>query len=250
MIGSRNLPTTEESQSEVRQPLAEYGLDGVDCPICGNTGQIFYKKDGCDYARECECMSKRRSIRDLNQSGLKNLAELYPFEKYIPDNHLAARLLEKAKEYVEDKPKWFFVSGRPGSGKTHICTAICLELMNRGERAIYMLWRDESVQLKSAVAGDPEYYKKRTDQLKNAPVLYIDDLFKGGANAADIRLAFELLNYRYNQPQLRTIISTELDFKDLRKIDEAFAGRIYERCEGYCRRSPDRNYRLDPIISD
>lgn len=246
MIGSRNLPTMEESQSEVRQPLAEYGLDGVDCPICHNTGQIYYEKDGYSYSRDCECMPKRRSLRELNLSGLKSLSEIYTFDKYVPDNNLSARLLEKATEYIEDEPKWFFVSGRPGSGKTHICTAICLELINRGERVTYMLWRDDSVKLKSAVAGDPEYYEKRMKRLKNVSVLYIDDLFKGGANAADIKLAFELLNYRCNQPQTRTIISTELDFKDLRRIDDALASRIYKRSEGYCRRSPDKNYRLEP----
>ena len=246
MIGIEKLPTTETSPIEVKQPLAEYGLDGVDCPICNNTGQIYYEKDGYPYSRDCECMAKRRSIRELNLSGLKSLSEIYTLDKYIPDNNLSAKLLEKAKEYIEDSPKWFFVSGRPGSGKTHICTAICLELINRGERASYMLWRDDSVKLKSAVAGDPEYYDKRIKQLKNVPVLYIDDLFKGGANGADIKLAFELLNYRYNQTQTRTIISTELDFKALRKIDDALASRIYKRSAGYCRRSPDRNYRIDP----
>ena len=246
MIGSRKLPTTETLQSENKQPLAEYGLDGVDCPICHNTGYVSYEKDGYSYSRECECMAKRRSLRGLNMSGLKSLSDMYTFEKYVPDNSLAAQMLEKAREYIQDKPRWFFVSGRPGSGKTHICTAICLELINRGERASYMLWRDDSVKLKSAIAGDPEYYDKRIKQLKNVPVLYIDDLFKGGANGADIKLAFELLNYRYNQTQTRTIISTELDFKALRKIDDALASRIYKRSAGYCRRSPDRNYRIDP----
>ena len=245
MIGTRKLPTAETSQSENSQPLAEYGLDGVDCPICHNTGYVSYEKDGYSYGRECECMAKRRSLRDLNMSGLKSLSERYTFDKYVPDNTLAAQMLEKAREYIQDRPRWFFVSGRPGSGKTHICTAICLELINRGERAIYMLWRDESVRLKSAVAGDPEAYKKRMDELKNVPVLYIDDLFKSGASDADKRLAIELLNYRYNQPQTRTIISTELDFKALRRIDEALARRIYERAKGYCRRSPEKNYSYD-----
>ena len=245
MVKSNQNMTAETSASVVRQPLAEYGLDGVDCPICNNTGQIYYEKDGYSYSRDCECMPKRRSLRELNLSGLKSLSEIYTLDKYVPDNSLSAKLLEKAWEYIQDSPKWFFVSGRPGSGKSHICCGICLELINRGERVSYMLWRDDSVKLKSAVAGDPEYYDKRMKQLKNVPVLYIDDLFKGGANAADIKLAFELLNYRYNQPSSRTIISTELNFEDLRKIDDAFATRIYERSAGYRRRSPDKNYRLE-----
>lgn len=246
-IRSRQLQTTEPSTSDKpEQPLAEYGLDNVDCPICHNTGHILYKKDGYLYSRDCECMPRRRSIRDLERSGLKSVSEIYTLDKYIPDNPRSEALLRLARQYIEDEPAWFFVCGRPGSGKTHICSGICLELINRGEQVIYMLWRDESVKLKSAQTDDPEYYQKRMTQLKKAPVLYIDDLMKGGSTPADVRLAFELLNYRYNQPQCRTLISTELEFEELKKIDEALASRIQQRSRGYGRRSPDKNYRITP----
>lgn len=242
MIGTEKLPTTETSSSVVKQPLAEYGLDGVDCPICGNTGQIHYKKDGYDYCRDCECMPKRRSIRELNRSGLQSLSELYTFDKYVPDNPRSEALLMLAKKYVDDDPAWFFVCGRPGSGKSHICCSICLALIERGAQVVYMMWRDEVVKLKSALVENPDYYQRRMEQLKKAQTLYIDDLFKGHVSEADKKLAFELLNYRYNQPLTRTLISTELDFKALQQIDEALARRIYERSEGYRRRSPDKNY--------
>ena len=187
-------------------------------------------------------MPKRRSLRELNKCGLKNLSEIYTLEKYVPDNELSSVLLEKAWQYIEDKPAWFFVCGIPGSGKSHICTGICLELINRGAHVIYMMWRDEVVKLKSSLVEDPEYYKQRMEQLKTSPVLYIDDLFKGSITEADKNLAIELLNYRYNQPTCRTIISTELDFKALQRIEGALARRIYERSEGYRRRSPNKNY--------
>ena len=232
------MPPPEKPPS----PLREYGLDNVDCPVCDNTGYIIYNKDDCMYSRDCECMPKRRSLRELNRSGLKDLAQRYTFENYIPDNDRAASLLEYAKKYVEDDPAWFFVSGQPGSGKSHICTAICVELISKGHRVVYMMWRDESTRLKSSLASDPEYYSRRMDELKNADVLYIDDFLKGKVRDADFNLAFELLNFRYTQPSKRTIISTELDLPALRKIDEALARRIIERSEGYRRRSPDRNY--------
>ena len=226
----------------VKQPLAEYGLDGVDCSICHNTGYIVYTKNGFTYSCECECMKKRRSMRELNRSGLKSLSEMYTLDKYLPDNERASALLEKANQYIEDKPAWFFVCGRPGSGKSHICCGICLELINRGAQVVYMMWRDEAVKLKSALVENPDYYQRRMEQLKKTQTLYIDDLFKGHVSEADKKLAFELLNYRYNQPLTRTLISTELDFKALQQIDEALARRIYERSEGYRRRSPDKNY--------
>ncbi len=247
MIRSRQT-TTEPSPTPVNsQPLAEYGLGNVDCPVCNNTGQIIYEKDGFTYGRDCECMAKRRSLRELEKSGLKSLSELYTLDRYHPDNERSEALLKLAWQYVEDKPAWFFVSGRPGSGKSHLCTGICLELIKRGAHVVYMLWRDEAVKLKSSLVENPEYYQTRMEQLKKAPVLYVDDMMKGRVTDADKKLAFELLNFRYNQPSTRTLISTELDFKDLRQIDEALARRIYERSAGYRRRSPDKNYSFTPV---
>ena len=108
-------------------PLAKYGLDNVDCPLCRDTGIITFEKEGYLYSRECDCMPKRRSLRALKKSGLAQLAEKYSFENYMADNPLSVSLLQYARKYIDDAPKWFLVSGRPGSGKSHICTAICLE---------------------------------------------------------------------------------------------------------------------------
>ena len=44
-------------------PLAQCGLDNVDCPNCHNTGIITFEKDGYLYSRECDCMPRRRSLR-------------------------------------------------------------------------------------------------------------------------------------------------------------------------------------------
>ena len=99
-------------------------------------------------------------------------------------------------------------------------------------------------------------------EFKTAEVLYIDDLFKTGKGrgeeeqrptVGDINAAFELLNYRYNNPQLITIISSECRATDILDIDEAVGGRIVERTirHGYgINVKPDRskNYRLKGAI--
>ena len=71
--------------------------------------------------------------------------------------------------------------------------------------------------------------------LKTAPVLYIDDLFKGAERPTqgDLNIAFELLNYRYNDERLYTIISTEKLLDELIAIDEAIGSRIAERSKGH-----------------
>ena len=109
-----------------------------------------------------------------------------------------------------------------------------------------MLWRDESARIK-ALLNEPEGVERMRD-LKTAPVLYIDDLFKGAERPTqgDLNIAFELLNYRYNDERLYTIISTEKLLDELIAIDEAIGSRIAERSKGHrvqINRDPTRNWR-------
>lgn len=144
-----------------------------------------------------------------------------------------ARAREMALQYAENPDgKWFCMVGSVGAGKSHLCTALVGLLIERGMEARYMLWRDVSVRAK-AVVNDEEY-GRIVDPLKRVKVLYIDDLFKGGApKEADIKLAFEILNYRYADQKLLTVISSERTIEELLDIDEAVGSRIYERSRGY-----------------
>ena len=227
-----------------KTPLQECGLDNVDCPICHNTGCIVTKApDGTLKASECACMAKRVSIRRLERSGLKDAVNRYTFKNYVADTMERKKVLYAAEDFCRNDKGWFFISGKSGSGKTHICTAICSRLMEQNKNVRYMLWRDETVLLK-ALTTDGEEYQSRIRPFKSVPVLYIDDFLKGGHTEADIRLAFEILNSRYNDSQLRTIISSELTLFEILGLDEAVGGRIYERSRGYVLEAPRENWRL------
>ena len=67
---------------------------------------------------------------------------------------------------------------------------------------------------------------------------------------ADVNVAFEIINYRYNNPSLLTIISSELTEADLLDIDEAVAGRIFERAKSISiSKNRDRNYRIKKAVT-
>ncbi|MCL2774657.1 MAG: ATP-binding protein [Oscillospiraceae bacterium] len=189
----------------------------------------------------------------IRESGLADLLELYTFENYKTTYDWQKFVKDRALEYVTSVTKdWLCVLGCVGAGKTHICTAVCGELMKKGQGLKYMLWRDESVKLKSAI-NDRDEYSRLITPFKDADVLYIDDLFKTKKDtpisAGDINLAFELINHRYNQPNKKTIISSEKSVNELLDIDEAVGSRIYERCRthDYCleiAKTGENNFRL------
>lgn len=225
-------------------PLVECGLDNVDCALCHNTGCIITKAaDGTLKAAECVCMAKRVSIRNLERSGLKDQISRYTMQNYVADTIERKKVRNAAEDFCRNDKGWFFISGKSGSGKTHICTAICSRLMDAGKAVRYMRWRDDSIMLK-ALTTEGEEYQRLIQPFKSVPVLYIDDFLKGGHTEADIRLAFEILNSRYNDSALRTIISSELSLFEILGLDEATGGRIYERAKGYVIESPRENWRL------
>jgi len=126
-----------------------------------------------------------------------------------------------------------------------------VEFINAGNAAHYMLWRDEIVPLKASVMDD-EAYEKAIRKLKEIKVLYIDDFFKTERGkmptTAEINIAFEILNYRYNNRDLITIISSERLIDDIIDIDEAVGSRIYERSREHClviQYDRTKNYRLN-----
>ena len=221
----------------------------MNCSKCNNTGWIFYTdQNGYETAKQCECVKQRQSLARLERSGLSGLLEKYTFDRYEADYGFQKELLTKAKNYLNEKNKWFVVLGQSGAGKSHICTAICGELLKKHE-VRFMSWLTESVKLKQNV-NNAEVYEPLMEDYKNCEILYIDDFFKNeNITSADLRIANEIINYRCVANK-QTLISSERLVKDLMEIDEAIIGRIVEKAEEYLTQivGKEKNYRLKDFI--
>lgn len=238
--------------------------DGFNCKKCNNSGFIYrpveqygsYSVVAC----YCSCMKARQTLRKLAASGLGGIITKYTFDSYEDNEEWQVKIKNKAYKFLEHQTNWFYIGGQSGSGKTHICTAMCGRLLKQHKSVSYMLWVNEVKQLKSTVM-DSEEHNKLLDKYKNVDVLYIDDFFKQGKDkygtvpqptSAEIALAYEILNYRYLNKKYITIISSERTLSDILDIDEATGGRIYERCnfgEYILNIKTDRsyNYRLKKV---
>lgn len=207
--------------------------DGIDCPLCGNTGYLLTREDDVLYSRPCRCMEKRRALRMLKRSGLGDLFESCTLKNFQTPDDWTKRALGAAVDYCKNgRGKWFYIAGRPGTGKTHLCAGICRYLILKGAPVRYMLWREEVPRLK-ALVNYAEDYARRMDELASVQVLYIDDFLKGTVTDADKNLAFALLNARYIAKARRTIFSSERPLKEIFAIDEATGSRIWEKARGY-----------------
>ena len=218
-------------------------LSDYDCPICKNKGYVACLKDRKMVLKICECMKRRISMQRLEKSGLVELLKTYTMDSYKTDRPWQKTAKKKALDFVDAGKGWFVISGTSGTGKTHLCTAICGMLLEKGYDVRYMIWREEAPKLKASV-NDRDAYERAMNELKNCGVLYIDDFWKGNVTEADINLAFELLNARYNDRRKITIISGERSIEKILDIDQAVGSRIYELAKGNLIMTPDENYRL------
>lgn len=224
-------------------------LPDYDCPKCLNRGYFVRRRENGELVSvDCECMKIRRSIQYLRKSGLADMVGRYTFAAWKIKEPWQRDLLTAAKRFADDPKGWLFLAGRPGTGKTHICTAVCDALMKKGLPVRYLLWRDFTVNAKAAV-NDEEEYAALIGPYKKCRVLYIDDFFKTGKGAeptvGDVNLAFELLNSRYNAEDKITILSSERTIAEIMDIDEALGSRIWQRAKGnYIDLSGKSNYRM------
>jgi len=195
----------------------------------------------------------------MRNSGLAEALDTQTFETFVAETDLQRRIKDLGQRYLADllgwndnpRKPWLYIGGNPGSGKTHICTAICGELLKRGIPVRYMQWVDAARELKASVNDDD--FGDLIEKYVSVPVLYIDDLLKQKYTEsptfteADVKIAFSILNARYLQNKA-TIISSEWDLvNQLLPADEGAFSRVYERCRDYrltIERKLENNYRL------
>lgn len=262
MIGKPIFEMTSEEGKRFNCLCAnqeEGDLDGYNCPLCKNKGEILTLFNGYLSCKRCSCMDIRQSLLNMKKSGLCGLLETKTFESYQITEPWQSEIVSRAKKFVDSNSSCFLLCGQSGIGKTHICTAISAHLLKKGMPLKYMKWIDESRQIKQSVKDQDKYFELM-NELKTVQVLYIDDFFKTSKRTtpsdADISLAVEIINERYNRSQTSkrryvTIISTELTVKQLNDMDNALTGRLCEMAgKEYITHifGEDKNFRLKKAL--
>ena len=254
-IEPRNLSDEEYLAEQIRWYNESKGsldeVDGYNCDICLNKGDIAYIEGDCEMHKPCKCQRIRAALRRAKRSGLGEVITEFTFDKYIAKDEWQQAIKDKAKEFCTDETaKWFFIGGQVGSGKTHICTAISAHYIKKGYDVKYMIWAEDAKKMKAVV--NDENYQEMISEYKDAQVLYIDDFFKvrngEKPTTGDINLAFEIINHRLLEKDKITIISSEKTLDEIMDYDEATMSRIYQKAGSYkfsIGKDRSKNFRLN-----
>lgn len=158
--------------------------------------------------RECEVRYNNRIARLLRESRL-------PLEKNFSNfdmKRLPPKLQHQVKALLDgtfvDRKENILAFGNPGSGKTHLLSALGLELVHKNRRVLYTTC---SLLVQELLIAKRELeLKKVLRKLSRFDVLIIDDFGYVQQEREEMEVLFTLMNYRYERGSI--MIASNLPF--------------------------------------
>lgn len=200
------------------------------CPLCGGTGFVmpdlplghpdFGKATPCSCREQVRLERRLRTIHGM--SGLESVRHM-TFAAFKPDgNGLPPdkaqnlhRAFDTCSAYAQTPRDWLLITGAYGCGKTHLAAAIANARLALGEPALFMIVPDLLDHLRATFNPQTEIaYDDLFEQLRNTPLLVLDDFGAQSSTPWAQEKLFQLLNHRYNL-RLPTVITTNQRLDDI-----------------------------------
>jgi DNA replication protein DnaC len=206
------------------------GVGDPDCPRCGGLGylreELPVNHPNFGKVQVCPCqlphLELRRAAQLRADSNLESLAgktfDNFLAEGVSPDPDIRATVraaYERCRAFAERPENWLLLSGTYGCGKTHLAAAIANHALATGHPALFLNTPDLLDFLRETFAPRAEStYSQRFDEIREAPLLVLDDLGTESPTAWAVEKLYQLLNYRYNA-KLPTVITTNRRIEDV-----------------------------------
>jgi DNA replication protein DnaC len=217
--------------------LADPGGGRPDCPDCGGLGFFVpdVGPDHPDFGRAVECPCRRTDQdaefyqRLLRSSELGSLVEC-TFANFLtegvglpPAKQLRLRLAyETVYSFAKNPKGWLVLKGGYGCGKTHLAASVANYSIEHGQQVLFINTPDLLDHLRAAYSpASPTTFDERFEQVRNAPLLILDDLGSQSNTPWAQEKLYQIFNHRYNA-RLPTVVTTNQEL-------EAIEGRIRSR---------------------
>jgi DNA replication protein DnaC len=177
-------------------------------------------------ALPCHCREQERierRLQRLQRIGSLGTLKRLTFETFIREpSHCSPeqqqnlrRAWETCTHYAQEPDGWLLLTGTYGCGKTHLAAAIANARLDIGQPVLFIVAPDLLDHLRATFSPQSEVtYDELFEQLRNTPLLILDDLGAQSSTTWAQEKLFQLLNHRYNT-QLPTVITTNQRLEDL-----------------------------------
>ena len=182
-------------------------------------------------------MQNRRLQQLRNISNLDGL-EHYTFEKFVPTGYGITENKSRsltdayniAREFAADPDGWLVLLGGYGCGKTHLAVSIAHECTKREQTALFVVVPDLLDHLRTTYSPQSTIsYDQRFEEIRNAPLLIMDDLGTQASTPWAQEKLFQIFNHRYNA-RLPTVVTSNHSLEELdRRIRSRLADPMLSR---------------------
>ncbi len=231
-----------EPSEEISEVEFTYTTDLIgdpNCPYCHGLG--YLRRDlpvgHPDFGRLQICSCRQGQVtRQIHQrlfsiSNLDNLQHL-TFENFQSRGRLGlgpwqADSLEQAYNhaqlFAQKVDGWLLLQGKYGCGKTHLAAAIANFTVGMGVPTLFITVPDLLDTLRFSYDNPESTFEERFEEIRNAPLLIMDDFGTQNATAWAQEKLFQIINYRYIN-RLPLVVTTNL-------LLDQIEGRVRSRLE-------------------
>lgn len=242
IIGSipKHRPRIVDSTIEERTPIIfpRRAVQEAICPICKGAGYLrstvtfghpqFGKPQPC----ECKIQERKEKQRyDLsNASGVMRWSSYQNanFETFDPLQTGTRSAFRQARNFAANPDGWLVLAGPCGCGKTHLAVAIAKARLDAGDTVLMQTVPDLLDYLRRTFSPKSEStYDETFQKMRDADLLVLDDFGAENNTPWVEEKIFQLLNYRYNNNFMPTVITT--NNTTLEGVDERIKSRLRHR---------------------
>ena len=228
------------TENEQDGPIRQVQMPGdPDCPICHGIGWLRRDLpiDHPDFGKIVPCSCRAEEVTQSARSRLYRMSSLAALQDLRFENFekrgrvglgmLQADSLENAynqsSTFAQNREGWLLLMGRYGCGKTHLAAAIANAAIEANVATLFLTVPDLLDWLRFAYGGSEMSFEDRFEEIREIPLLILDDFGTQNATAWAQEKIFQIINHRYVN-QLPTVITSNILIDD-------FEGRIRSRVQ-------------------
>jgi len=187
---------------------------------------------------------RRAAQRRLKAAKFPNYKTLedFDFESQPSLNRVLIAELTRC-EYIERREAVILL-GNPGSGKTHVATALGIEACERGKKVRF--WRVTELLTSLMEAREERQLMRMKGQLAKLDLLILDELGYVPASKLGAELLFDVISTAYERTSV--IVTTNLPFEQWTEVlgSERLTGAVLDRLTHRCHilEATGESYRL------
>jgi DNA replication protein DnaC len=215
-----------------------YLIGDPNCPLCAGLGylRLDLPITHPDFGKVQPCACRHKEIsQQVHQRlfALSNLQELrhLTFENFElrgrvglpPYQAISLELaFNQAHLFAQNLKGWLLLQGGYGCGKTHLAAAIANFAVELGVPTLFITVPDLLDTLRFAYDDPGITFEDRFDQIRQAPLLVLDDFGTQNATTWAQEKLFQIVNFRYIN-RLATVVTTNLS---LDQIEDRIRSRL------------------------